>query len=196
MTTASPRYGLLLIDIQQGFNHPTHWGNSRSTPGFESNIIKLLEAFRAVVEPGSIFHVRHHSTDPSSALHPTEGNAAFQPYATPQPGELTFTKNVNSGFIGTNLEAAIRERQITDLVIVGLTTDHCVSTTTRMAANLGVVGEGRILLVKDATATYGKSFERQTFDAETLHTIHLASLNEEFCEVVGTDSVIQEMEAL
>lgn len=187
---STPRFGLLLIDLQQGFDHPTHWGKSRSTPNLEENISLLLKSFRKAVEPGSIFHVRHHSLSPTSPLH---RNVAFQPYATPQPGEPTFSKNVNSSFIGTNLESAIRERAITHLVVAGLTTDHCVSTSVRMAANLGVV-EGRILLVKDATATYEKAIDGRTFDAELVHSVNLASLNGEFCEVVSTSGVIRELE--
>ena len=48
------------------------------------------------------------------------------------------TKGVNSAFIGTQLEEILKESEVRTLVIAGLTTDHCVSTTTRMAANLGV----------------------------------------------------------
>jgi isochorismate hydrolase len=48
-----------------------------------------------------------------------------------------FRKHVNSAFIGTGLEAYLQTQGIRDLVLVGLTTDHCVSTSARMAANLG-----------------------------------------------------------
>ncbi|KAB2574507.1 putative isochorismatase family protein [Lasiodiplodia theobromae] len=192
------RYGLLLIDIQQGFDHPTHWGKSRSTPDFETNVASILDTFRAKVEPGDIFHVCHHSTSAASPLHPVRGNVAFQPYAAPRPDEPVFSKSVNSGFIGTNLEKAIRERKITTLVVVGLTTDHCVSTTVRMAANLHVVSDinelnpGRILLIKDATATYEKTIDGKSYDAELVHSVHLASLNNEFCEVMTTSEMISE----
>ncbi|KAL0254271.1 hypothetical protein SLS55_009745 [Diplodia seriata] len=198
--TARSRYGLLLIDIQQGFDHPTHWGKSRSTPDFERNVALLLEKFRANVEPGNIFHVCHHSSSPTSPLHPVRGNVAYQPYAAPQPDEPTFSKNVNSAFIGTDLEKAIRGRKITDLVVIGLTTDHCVSTTVRMAANLGVASArdeqnpGRILLVKDATATYEKTMDGHAYPAELVHSVHLASLDKEFCEVVSYLDLAEEME--
>lgn len=72
----------------------------------------------------------------------------FLPYAQPLEGEAVVTKGVNSGFIGTELEAMIRQRGIRTLVIGGITTDQCVSTTTRMAANLGVCdgGWGKVCL--------------------------------------------------
>ncbi|KAK5987038.1 putative isochorismatase family protein [Cladobotryum mycophilum] len=164
MTSIRSDYGLLLIDIQQGFNHPSHWGSKRSTPNFEENVAKLLAAFREVA-PQNIFHVCHHSTLPHSPLHPSNGAVDFQPYAAPLPSELTFPKHKNSGFVGTNLDAAIRERKITNLVVCGLMTEHCVSSTLRNAADLGVVdgvdgedSKGRILLVQDATGSYDTTF--------------------------------------
>lgn len=70
------------------------------------------------------------------------------------------TKSVNSAFIGTDLEEMIRRhfgKQGGKVYLAGLTTDHCVSTTTRMAGNLGVAdgsdGErGEVVFVEDATA--------------------------------------------
>lgn len=60
-----------------------------------------------------------------------------------------------------------------------------------MAANLDVVGSntggGEILLVGDACAAH----EKGGIDAETVHRVHLASLNGEFCKVVSTQDVVE-----
>jgi nicotinamidase-related amidase len=90
---------------------------------------------------------------------------------------------VNSAFIGTNLKELLDNEKITKLVIVGLTTDHCVSTTARMAGNFGF----DTFLVSDATATFNKKgIDGQNFSAELIHETALASLNGEFASVVTT----------
>lgn len=177
---------LLLIDIQNGFHtNPSYFGSlPRSTPSFEKNVNALLAAFRALRCP-NIIHVYHLSTHAESPLHPTnEEGQSFAPYALPQDGELKISKNVNSAFIGTNLEAVLRERGIERLFVGGITTDQCVSTSVRMAANLGVAKE--IILIEDATATFGKG----KWDAETIKDVNLAGLDGEFCGVRGTEEVL------
>lgn len=151
-----PHTALLLIDNQVGFLHPTYWGSSRSTPSYESNLTALINAFRSPKAPEGrtssplVINVQHLSKTFSSPLHPDyigspDSNFAgqhgsdFLPFAKPDEGEPIVIKSVNSAFIGTGLEKLLRENEITTLVITGITTDHCVSTTTRMAANLGVV---------------------------------------------------------
>ncbi|MCJ1392779.1 hypothetical protein MMC18_005650 [Xylographa bjoerkii] len=198
-----PNDVLLLIDIQTGFDHPTHWGSRRSNQFFERNIAKLLRGFRdaarspiAGTRP-SIIHIYHSSLDPSSPLHPSSDGINFQLYATPAQGEVVISKSVNSAFIDTNLEEMLRVLEVQRLFVVGLTTDHCVSTSVRMAANLGVTdhldkdtGElvkGQIILIEDATATW----ERGEFDGETVHEVHVASLKGEFCEVTNTGEVLE-----
>ncbi|KAE9366633.1 Isochorismatase hydrolase [Stipitochalara longipes BDJ] len=195
---------LLLIDIQDGLSHPTYWGPSRSNPSFESNITSLLPIYRKLItsttspseaSPHKIIHVAHGSKSVDSPLHPSKPGFAFQSFTTPLPHELVITKNVNSAFIGTNLEEVLRnhfEAKAGTLWVVGLTTDHCVSTSVRMAGNLGVCdgrdGEkGEVILVGDATACWKKS-EEFPFDAETIHAVHVDSLKE-FASIAKTGEV-------
>ncbi|TVY20986.1 putative isochorismatase family protein [Lachnellula arida] len=154
-----PRTALLVIDIQDAFLEPTFhiWGPSRSNPAFETNAASLITSYRHLVAKSSsspsankhkIIHVQHASKSPTSPLRPTAPGFAFQAFATPGDGELVITKNVNSAFIGTGLQGVLRGHfagaaGIGTLFVMGLSTDHCVSTSTRMAANLGVCdGDG------------------------------------------------------
>lgn len=95
---------------------------------------------------------------------------------------------MNSAFIGTNLEEVLREHGTQVLYVAGLSTDHCVSTTTRMAGNLGVCGEkGEVVLVQDATAAWKKSEEG--FEAEVVHAVNVESLKE-FASVKNVKDVV------
>ncbi|CAI8715503.1 Isochorismatase [Bacillus sp. IT-79MI2] len=111
----------------------------------------------------------------------------FKDFATSLPNEPVFQKNVNSAFIRTNLEAYLREHNYETAVIIGLTTDYCVSTSARMAGNLGFSTYG----VSDATATFGRiSYDGNYHHAEDIHQLALVSLHEMFATVLTTNKLI------
>lgn len=175
---------LLVIDVQQGFTDPK-WG-ARNNLHAEENVARLLAAWRGAARP--VIHVQHMSVSPDSPLRPGQPGNAFKPEAAPLPGEPVFQKSVNSAFIGTRLDEHLREHGIDALVVVGLTTDHCVSTTTRMAANLGY----QVTVVDDATATHERvGPDGSRFSAEQMHASALASLHREFATIVSTDALLR-----
>lgn len=174
---------LILIDVQKGFDS-SYWG-VRNNPDAEKNMQRLLLYWREKKMP--IVHVKHVSTQPESPLRPSQDGNDFKPEVEPLQGEHIEEKNVNSAFIGTGLEKYLRQNNIDKVVLVGLTTDHCVSTTTRMAANLGF----DTYVISDATATFNRTaLDGKNLDADSVHEYALASLNGEFATVVDTSAVL------
>ncbi len=183
MHNISENAALLLVDLQLGLDHPQM--GKRNNPDAEANCLRLLQHWRAHSRP--LVHIQHLSKYPESSLHPSKPGVAIKPALQPLPGETHITKNVNSAFIGTNLEAHLRDNGISQVVICGLTTNHCVSTTTRMAENLGF----DTYLVADATAAHDSTDHNGVYHpAETIHMIALANLNEEFATVLNTADLL------
>jgi nicotinamidase-related amidase len=177
---------LILIDIQKGFEDVEYWGGGRNNPDAELRASELLRLWRDNGFP--IFHVQHCSTIPTSPLHETHAGNRFNDLVAPTEREPVIKKSVNSAFIGTDLQAQLDNAKITTLVIAGLTTDHCISTTARMAGNLGY----ETFLVAAATATFNKKgIDGQIFPAELIHQTALASLDKEFATVITTDVIKQ-----
>jgi nicotinamidase-related amidase len=174
---------LLVVDMQAGFDDPA-WG-PRNNPGAEAKVAALIAAWRAMRAP--LIHVHHNSPDADGRLRAGTAAVAPKPEAQPLPGEPIYRKAVNSAFIGTSLEADLRRMAVDTLVIVGLTTNHCISTTARMSGNLGFA----TFVVRDATAT----FDRPDLDgvlrlASGVHDAALSDLKGEFAQIVDTKSVL------
>lgn len=181
---------LVLIDIQEGMDSPL-WG-ARNNPDAEANAARLLAHWRDAGAP--VAHVRHLSERPTSPLHPSNGMTGIKPEVAPHPGEPVFEKSTNSAFIGTDLEAYLRRLGVEALVICGLSTPQCISTSVRMAANLGFATE----LAHDACAAF-ESHARTDWapgvaamTAEEIHVNEVSMLHGEFCMARSTASLLGE----
>jgi len=184
VTALPPDAVLLVIDVQKGFdrfNEEYH----RNNPALEANIARLQRAWRESGRP--IIHVQHLSKEPESPLRPGQPGCEIKDEVRPIAGERVVQKSVNSAFIGTSLEADLRRRGSTTLVLAGLQTNLCVSTTARMAGNLGFT----TYVVSDATATFDNvGPDGKRYGSELLHDVALADLHGEFATIVDTATVL------
>ena len=173
---------LLLIDVQVGVDVLSHWGGPtgrRNNLDAESKMLKLLTAWRAAKL--QVAFTRHDSREAASPLKFSLPTGAQKPGFEPVAGEIVVEKDVNSGFIGTNLEVQLRRVGISRLVIVGFFTNFCVETTTRMAGNLGF----DTYLVEDCCSTSNRvGPDGVDRDPEVVDAMTVAILHGEFCTTI------------
>jgi len=170
---------LILVDIQKAFLEKDYPGFKRNNPNAEQISGDILKKWRQLNLP--IIHVRHSSKNPNSKLHKSKPGYEFNDFVKPTTHEIVITKKVNSAFIGTNLENILIKNKINTLVFVGMTTNHCISSTVRMSGNLGF----ETILISDSTACYDtKGIGGQIIDCDIIFESTIASLNEEFATVI------------
>lgn len=177
---------LIVIDVQRGFDDTSYWG-PRNNPDCEGNIAELLVHWRARSWP--VVFVRHDSVNPASTLAVGTPGNEFKDFITGQP-DLLVSKTVNSSFHGTpDLHAWLEQQRVEQVVICGITTNHCCETTARVAGNLGY---GTYFVI-DATHTFDRAgLDGAVIPAEHLSEITAANLHEEFATVTTTaDLLIQ-----
>ena len=184
-----PETGLLLIDVQKGVNVFEHWGGGptgrRNNPEAENRMRSLLARWRDTGAP--VIYTRHDSREDASPLKfalPTGDQIeGFEPV----DGEVVIEKDVNSAFIGTDLELRLRQHGVHRLVVAGFFTNFCVETSVRMSGNMGY----DTYLVHDACATCNRIGPDGTdYDPQMLHDITVANLHGEFCTSLTTDQVL------
>jgi nicotinamidase-related amidase len=174
------RTALIPIDMQRAFDLP-----ASSNPAVATNGLRLLAAWRAARLP--LLHVRHDSVRAGSPFAPGHPGNPLLPGFEPQGDEPLVTKSVNAAFIGTDLDLRLRRLGVEQVVLFGMTTDMCLSTSARVAANMGY----RTIVVGDATACFDLvDADGRSVSAADLHRAHLATLHAEFATVTSTDAVL------
>ncbi|MBO0341841.1 MAG: cysteine hydrolase family protein [Bacteroidota bacterium] len=180
---------LILIDTQIGLQETGFYGSERNNPEAEENCGRVLQFFRRKQLP--VFHVKHNSTNIDSPLHSSKMGNNFHPAVKPLINEPVFEKTVNCAFIGTDLETRLKVMGITNLVIAGLTIEHCISTSIRMASNLGF----NVVLASDATAAFDKmGYDGNKYPADIIFHAELANLKDEFATIMDTHTLLGELD--
>lgn len=185
LVNKEPGPALILIDMQKGFDDLSFWGE-RNNPEAENYARELLQAWRKKGFP--VFFVKHCSANPKSLLAEGQPGNEFKEEIRPKAGERVIKKKVHSAFIGTDLKERLDKAHITQLVIAGFATDHCVTTTARMAGDYGY----ETFVASDATAAFDrKGTEGKYFPAELIHETSLASIHREFAKVLTAKQIME-----
>jgi nicotinamidase-related amidase len=174
---------LLLIDLQRAIDHPD-WG-IRNNPRAEAHVAALLGHWRSRGWP--VWHVRHDSTAALSHYRPGQPGHGFRNGQEPLSGEPVIAKQVNSAFIGTDLEARLRGQGHERIVVAGVITNNSVEASVRHAGNLGFA----VWLAEDACFTFGRTdWSGIQRSADEVHAMSLANLDGEYCRVVATRDLL------
>jgi len=145
-------------------------------------IREVVDAARAASVP--VFYVRHVSLPPThlgvgalrtamawqrkdqaqdvtSAFRPDAAHTAIVDELAPVAGEPVFDKLGMSALVGTPLEAAVRDRGVTTLVLVGAVLEIGIEPTARHAADLGFLP----VVVEDACGIVEPDAARRSLDS-------------------------------
>lgn len=136
---------LLVIDVQDSFKVGPRWAR-RSNPAFETNVARLVTAFRDAGRP--VIFVLH--SDDDDAFFVTSPHYRLMDFLSPLPGEPTIHKTTRNCFTSTNLVPMLLQRGVRRVVITGIQTEQCCETTARVGADLGF----DIDFVTEATLTF------------------------------------------
>ncbi|KNC12674.1 cysteine hydrolase [Pantoea sp. RIT-PI-b] len=113
--------------------------------------------------------------------------AEFHKDLQPAKGDRVISKATPSSFVGTDLQKQLDSLGIKQLIITGLMTHMCVSSTARDAVPLGY----SVIIPEDATATRDlATWDNKVVDHKVLQQAALTGVADVFAEIKTTDAVL------
>ncbi|WP_343551646.1 cysteine hydrolase family protein [Pantoea sp.] len=113
--------------------------------------------------------------------------AEFHQDLQPGSNDCVISKATPSSFVGTDLQQQLDALGIKQLIVTGLMTHMCVSSTTRDAVPLGYA----VIIPEDATATRDlATWDNNVVDHNVLQQAALAAVADVFAEIKTTDDVL------
>ena len=97
----------------------------------------------------------------------------------PREGEIVVTKTTDSALTGTNLRLVLHNMGIKNVVLTGIFTDQCISSTVRSLADESF----NVILVEDCCAA----------GTDELHRKELEILNMIYCHVISSGELVSLM---
>ena len=106
-------------------------------------------------------------------------DAQIVPELAPREGEIVVTKTTDSALTGTNLRLVLHNMGIKNVVLTGIFTDQCISSTVRSLADESF----NVILVEDCCAA----------GTGELHRKELEILNMIYCHVISSEELMNFM---
>lgn len=190
---APGRTALLLIDMQVDFADPAgglgRSGMDMTAPqAAVKQAVLLADAARKAGVPCVFVRLVTHDADETEFLQDwklrrnadgpplcREGSPGAR-FVGPQPqaGEMVFSKTRYNAFMGTGLDAALRDAGADTLVVAGLTTECCIDSSVRDAFERNY----HVFVASDATACYAPELHQAALRALALNCAGLATTAE------------------
>lgn len=138
---------LLIIDVQQGLCEGE--GRAFETDEVIARINQVAKQARAAHAP--VVFIQHETR----AGYLEHGSREWQlaDGLQEKPGDLRVRKTTPDAFQGTELDALLKARGVSELIVCGMHTEFCVDSTTRRALALGYP----VTLVADAHTSAGNA---------------------------------------
>jgi nicotinamidase-related amidase len=179
---------LLVIDVQDSFKVGPRWAR-RSNRAFESNVARLVEAFRSAARP--VIFVLHSDSD--AAFSVDSPHYRLMDFLIPRLDEPTLHKTTRNCFTSTNLLPMLLQQGVRRVVITGIQTEQCCETSARVAADLGL----DVDFVTEATLTFPIS-ENEDGSGRELSTDEIIertefALRRRFARIARVDDILREL---
>lgn len=140
LSTLDPTTALIVIDLQKGIAG----GGLRLVHPIDDVVQRtreLVDAFRAHALPVALVNVAGgapgRTEQPPRQMTLPPDWTDFIPEISPQPGDIVVTKRTWGAFASTDLEAQLRARGVTQVVLAGVATGTGVESTARQAYEQG-----------------------------------------------------------
>lgn len=187
------RQGALARKLQAEGSHTGDYRFDRIERFVLPNTLRLREQFRRLERP--VLHVTVGAALPDASDAPVHMRKLFVEFRNhvgsreheivdelkPLPGEHVLRKTTIGAFASTGIDSLLRNLGCEQLYLAGVSTNMCVETTAREAADRGYL----VTLVEDACGT----------THEDLHQVTMRNFQRLFGRVRSTDEALAEMEA-
>lgn len=164
---------LLLIDIQNIYFTPGTMLLHKPEDAAKKSAM-LLRRFRA--EGKNVIHVQHNFAE-CFGIH-----SLVKPY----DGEKIILKDYPSSFLGTDLYEYLQENSIKHIIVAGMMSHMCIDSTVRACQDYGY----EVTVIEDACTTMALKYGKKEIDAETVHAVYMASLDDGFANVMKLEDYL------
>ena len=166
---------VVLIDLQNEYlTGPIALPDANAAIASAENLLA-----RARNSGASVFHVAHRGR-PGGLFDRTAERGAIVAALSPLADEPVIEKELPNAFAGTDLQARLTATGRKNIILAGLMTHTCVSSTARAALDLGF----RTTIDADSCATRDLPDGRGgTIAAATIHEVALAELSDRFAVI-------------
>lgn len=179
---------LIVIDFQMEYFDGKEPGKLRIPDGLAAmKQAKRLVAF-ADAHRMPVFHIQHIGPANGPLFAEGSAHAEIHPDITPAAHHQLVQKTTASSFVKTDLHQRLQAQDIQTLIVCGLMTHNCVSSTARDARPHGY----RTLIAGDACATRAIDlWDSSVMSHQDLHRGALASVSDGFAEIMSTNQIVE-----